>query len=207
MILRDFIWDFDGTLYDTYPGMVAAFTEAFAENGIVVSEKEVYRKMREGSVGKCFADFFSNVAKELQVQILNEYEKKEIMFTEKARPFDGVFEVCHKIVESGGRNFLLTHRDRQSLNLLKKEGLYSLLTGFVTSEDKFPRKPSPESLLYLCKTYSIDLNKSVMIGDRILDVRAGHNAGIKGYLFDPDNLITEDFVCDKRVTSIWNVLN
>ena len=47
---QNYFFDFDGTLYDTYPGMVKAFVEAFALQGVELSPNEVYQVMREASV-------------------------------------------------------------------------------------------------------------------------------------------------------------
>ncbi|KRN30411.1 HAD-IA family hydrolase [Liquorilactobacillus mali] len=204
--MKDFIWDFDGTLYDTYPGMVASFVAAFEENGIVVDGRDVYRKMRKYSVGRTFKEYFLDISEELQQRVKASYRICEDNASRNAQPFADVEEVCQKITSSGGRNFLLTHRDKSSLKLLKKDGLFSLFTGFVTSEDSFPRKPDPESLLHLCDLFSINPKEAVMIGDRVLDVEAGHNAGMQGYLFDPDNLIDESVVCDKRVVRISEII-
>ena len=44
-----------------------------------------------------------------------------------------------------------------------------------------------------------------MVGDRTLDIEAGHNAGMAGILFDPDDLI-EDCEPDLRVTNLLAML-
>lgn len=204
--MEDFIWDFDGTLYDTYPGMVSSFVSAFKEYGITVNRKAVYRKMRQYSVGRTFDDFLLDISNDLQVKIREKYQILEKRASKNARPFVDVKEVCQKITFSGGRNFLLTHRDKKAIELLKKDDLLTFFSGFVTSEDNFPRKPNPESLQYLCNRYSINPKKAVMIGDRVLDVKAGHNAGMSGYLFDSDNLIDNSVICDKQVTKISEIL-
>ena len=51
---QNYFFDFDGTLYDTYPGMVKAFVEAFALQGVELSTSEVYQVMREASVREAY---------------------------------------------------------------------------------------------------------------------------------------------------------
>ncbi|MBU7563262.1 HAD hydrolase-like protein [Pediococcus ethanolidurans] len=41
-----------------------------------------------------------------------------------------------------------------------------------------------------------------MIGDRNLDILAAHNAGIKGFLFDPDNTISVTSFPEKQIKSL-----
>ena len=41
------------------------------------------------------------------------------------------------------------------------------------------RKPKPGMLLQAANDYNIDLSKSYMIGDSLIDIEAGNNAGLK----------------------------
>jgi len=50
------------------------------------------------------------------------------------------------------------------------------------------RKPEPGLIFELSKKWEIDIPRSVMIGDRETDVKAGENAGMQSYLFDKVNL-------------------
>ncbi|MDR7923368.1 HAD hydrolase-like protein [Latilactobacillus sakei subsp. sakei] len=42
---------------------------------------------------------------------------------------------------------------------------------------------------YLCDRYQLDRAKTVMIGDRALDIEAGINAGLQTVYFDVDCLL------------------
>ena len=53
----NYIWDFDGTLYDTYPIMLKALMETFKEFGIEKDEKEVYQKIKTESIGQMIIDW------------------------------------------------------------------------------------------------------------------------------------------------------
>ncbi len=52
---QNYFFDFDGTLYDTYGGMVSAFVSAFENQGVKLDKSETYRLMRVESVRYCFA--------------------------------------------------------------------------------------------------------------------------------------------------------
>lgn len=45
-----------------------------------------------------------------------------------------------------------------------------------------------------------------MVGDRNLDIEAGHNAGIAGYLFDIDQLIEVTSSPEVQVTDLNDLL-
>ena len=52
------------------------------------------------------------------------------------------------------------------------------------------RKPKPGMILEASESYGIDLEESIMIGDKERDIEAGLNAGIKEtYLFDESNTV------------------
>jgi len=100
---------------------------------------------------------------------------------------------------------ILSHRRQASTQaLLKKEQLADLVTEVVGPENNFPRKPDPTSLNYLLKQYGLDPKKTVIIGDRALDVDAGKNAGVATIFFDNEDLLT-DIQADYRVTSMKEI--
>ena len=96
--------------------------------------------------------------------------------------FDGAADLLRRIVAKGGRNFLVSHRDNQVLEILEKTAIASAFTEVVTSANGFPRKPSSDSMLYLKDKYQI--SSGLVIGDRPLDIEAGQAAGFDTYLFD-----------------------
>ena len=48
-------------------------------------------------------------------------------------------------------------------------------------KDCFCRKPKPGMLLKATKEFNIDLSKSLMFGDKIIDIQAGNAAGCKSF--------------------------
>ena len=45
--------------------------------------------------------------------------------------------------------------------------------------DSFDRKPNPGMLLRAKKKFNLDMNESILIGDKISDIKAGNNALVK----------------------------
>jgi histidinol-phosphate phosphatase family protein len=56
------------------------------------------------------------------------------------------------------------------------------------------RKPSPEMLLSAARERSLDLSRSVMVGDKASDVEAGRAAGCKTVLYGTDTRVAADLV-------------
>ncbi|MHA8137730.1 HAD-IA family hydrolase [Lactobacillaceae bacterium Scapto_B20] len=189
--MRSLFWDFDGTLFDTYPMMVKAFDETLQSLGIDEIEMDdyaYYEEMRQRSAGSTISRFAAEFNLHPE-DIKPKFKQLQDELIMKSKPFPGTVEILDWNVKNGGQNFLLTHRDRLSLTILDRFEIKKLFAGFVTSEQPFPRKPDPASLNYLIDKYDADRNHSVMIGDRKLDIEAAHNANIDGFLFDPDGII------------------
>nr|WP_201768468.1 HAD-IIIA family hydrolase [Lebetimonas sp. JH292] len=88
------------------------------------------------------------------------------------------------------------------LNELKKRGIEIKEVAFCPhhpDEGCECRKPKPGMILNLAKKYNISLKDSIMIGDKISDIKAGKNAGVgktylvKDSLFDIIEKIKKDF--------------
>jgi D-glycero-D-manno-heptose 1,7-bisphosphate phosphatase len=50
------------------------------------------------------------------------------------------------------------------------------------------RKPNPGMLLKALSEWPVDVERSIMVGDKPADVEAALRAGIRGFLFETDNL-------------------
>ena len=122
-------------------------------------------------------------------------------------PFKGVREMLSAVKEQGGQNFIMTHRTVAST---KKLLAYSQLTDFfveiVGEENNFARKPNPEALLYLLAKYQLIKMQTVMVGDRLLDITAGKQAGLKTIFFDNEGLL-KNIPADYYVTDFNQLQN
>lgn len=173
---RNVIWDFDGTLFDTYPAMAGALRETLACHGYETSYEEVYALMKQ-SVPVAF-DYYSK-RMDWSVEIENEYAaRRKAMEAEACLPYKGAAELLRDIAEAGGRNYIFTHRGSTLWPMLDRRGLRGLFVECVTSENGFARKPAPDGINYLMRKYDMDPAQTVMVGDRELDIQSGINAGI-----------------------------
>lgn len=204
MRYQQLFWDFDGTLVNTYPGMVQAFGDALIACGVndfEIDEEEIYRTMRQHSLGRAYQRFTA----EFQVdrdRLTKIYEQLAAPLLAQTAAFAGAADLLAAVTAAGGRNFLLTHRDHRALDRLAALDLAQYFSGAVTKDDDYPRKPDPTSLLALCRQYAVDKRTAIMIGDRNLDVAAGHRAGMAGALFDPEHLIVDESQPEVRVTRL-----
>ncbi|MCD5172913.1 HAD-IA family hydrolase [Enterococcus faecium] len=185
--MKNYIWDFDGTLFDTYPAMVDGAWQALKDFGISMDKKEIYFKMKKYSTSYLINESNLN-AREFN-ELFHRYEKES---TEVSRPFPETKQVLEMLKDNGGRHFILTHRLTESTwGLLKEHRLAHLIEEVVGIDQDFPRKPDPASLNYLIDTFHLERTDTMMIGDRRLDIEAGKNAGVATCLYDIDYFLGE----------------
>ncbi len=190
------IWDFDGTLFDTYPPLIRSIERALAEYGAVVPRAELEAMLNQ-TLQFCFetlVERFSLDADAFDARI-DTYHRRTTV--KEQPPFPGAIQVCERVVKAGGRNYVVTHRDRESLMRLltwyKVEGLFA---DFVTSDDGYARKPDPASYIALLEKHTLPGDQVLTVGDRAIDVLAGQAAGIHTCLFNgtPGDGVLPDYV-------------
>ncbi len=185
MAFRNIIWDFDGTLFDTYPEITRAFIDVLKKDYGVEYDYNQAFSLAKTSITFCI----ESLADEFNIDREEFYENfKKRYFGEltfKDKPFEGVEEVLKYVSERGG-NFLITHRGFESLNeFLSRHSLNKYFIEIVTSDANFPLKPDPTSFNYIIDKYKLRKEETLGVGDRILDIEAARASGIKSCFFDP----------------------
>ncbi|MCI8633432.1 MAG: HAD-IA family hydrolase [Lachnospiraceae bacterium] len=206
---ESYIWDFDGTLFESYKRMSLAFCKAVQEYGaeqgkeISVSQQEIRQKMK-CSVGVAWRYYQARY--QLPESVIERYRDLEKNMPEEPfAPFPETKTVLSQLFHGGSRHFVYTHRGNETGCYLEKFGLANYFTGLITAADGFPAKPAPDALMYLIDRYQIKPEQALMIGDRIIDMQAAQNAGIAGCLFDPENEI-ENGIGGYRIQSLSQLI-
>ena len=186
MRFKNFIWDFDGTLFDTYPHMVAAMQKALKTLGVEAAWEEVYRYMKK-SVPETIQHYCEaeGLAEDRLMEVYMDIRRQNIRAEQDLYP--GARELLSAIRREGGRSFIFTHRGQSARLILENQGLSDCFEEVVTSLEGFPRKPDPKAILYLMDKHRLNPEDTVMIGDRMLDIETGINGGIAEILFDPEH--------------------
>lgn len=183
MKYKNYIWDFDGTLADSYPHSFAALMCVLREEGLL--DESVDREMVLRKMLVSFADMSEYL--NLTPEVYDKFTTLALTVGEdeiepKTVPFADAEAVLAAVVAQGGRNYIYTHRDRTCHFYLRKFGLDKYFTDYMTAEENMPSKPDPTAILALMKRNGLVPDESIMIGDREIDGMSGKNAGIAGAL-------------------------
>jgi phosphoglycolate phosphatase-like HAD superfamily hydrolase len=195
MQFRYLLWDFDGTLFDTYPPLVRAVEHALGDAGVSEARDEIGRLLSI-TLADCVATLAERHgldAAELDARITDYYRQATV---QEMPPFPGAIQVCERLIQAGGANYLFTHRTRRSLlRLLDGHGMAGLFADCLTVEDGYPRKPDPAGFIALLEKHALPRDEVLAVGDRDLDILAGQGAGVRTCLFNaqPSPEVRPDF--------------
>uniref|UniRef100_UPI00403F94C1 HAD-IA family hydrolase n=1 Tax=Candidatus Enterococcus willemsii TaxID=1857215 RepID=UPI00403F94C1 len=196
-MFEHYIWDFDGTLYDTYPVMLDAFVLTLADYDIQADRREIYQILKNQS-SATIAEKYQLDFDEFSARF-KRYENQDIRIPVS---YTGTKEMLESVLATGSKNYIMTHRTVASTKeLLEREDMLHLFEEIVGTENNFARKPAPDAINYLTQTYQMPVEKTVMIGDRPLDIDAGKNAQVKTIFYDLEQLIS-DVQADYTVCSV-----
>jgi HAD superfamily hydrolase (TIGR01549 family) len=180
-MIKNFIFDIDGTLLDSNDFHAQAWVEAFNCYGKRISFKRIRRCMGEGS-------------DQLLPEFLNKKEIKEIgedlselsgkifkyKYFAKVRPFPKVRALFKKIRQSGARIALASSADAGEVKKYEKIArIQNLVEHSTSADDAEKSKPSPDIFHAALRLLGHPKHDSVLvIGDSPFDAMAAGKAKI-----------------------------
>ena len=157
------LWDFDGTLINTYPAYTRIVQQVLGKQ---VDEQEVYNQLKISYPHTI--EFYGLTEKQIEeIDLL-----KAAIQPADVIPFVGVEDV----LKFAKKNVIMTHKDRKGVeDILGYHGLRHYFADMVTIDDGYPRKPHTAAYEHLHNKHGIDL----AIGDRTLDLIPAKKIGIQ----------------------------
>lgn len=182
---RFVVFDLDGTLVDSLPGIAEGVNRALASLGLPQHRPEAVRGMiGRGAANLCaaaigYADASLAPAQELEPMrqaFAREYARCwQGAFTQ---PYPGVREMLLTLAERGARLAVLSNKPHEvtlpMVRTLFPEVPFEPIFGF---SGRFPRKPDPAGLRCIAEGWGVALPELVMVGDSRYDALTAENAG------------------------------
>ena len=186
-----YLFDFDGTLFDTLPSSVFVFKEAFRRKGVELKDEEILNFTRvpiPDTYKRLIPDHNENDIEpflDLITELVNSKKSNDLISI-----YGDTYETILDLKMSEATLGIVTSNNEKHVNdVLKKFdmdfGLFDVIVGNDTEKEP---KPSPRPILAAIKglreTFSHE--EIVYVGDAVNDVLAAENAGIDGILLDRD---------------------
>ena len=173
------IWDFDGTLADTAPSIIATMQAAFKECGLMVPSDEAVRS----TIGLPLIESvrqLSQATDEVVQQATDTYRQIFTVSGDKnISLFPGVLDVLQNQHETGYFVGIATSRSHESVvALCRTLGIEAYVDGIVACEDVAHHKPAPDAVWALCRMLNAPVHTAVVYGDTSYDMKMGRNAGV-----------------------------
>jgi HAD superfamily hydrolase (TIGR01549 family) len=181
-MIRDFIFDIDGTLIDSVDFHAEAWQKAFEKYGKRIPFEKMREQIGKGAdkilpvfLGEDEIKEFGDEITELRGDIF----KKE--YLPRVKPFPKVRELFEKIVAGDNRIALASSAKKEELKEFKKIAhIEDLVENETSSDDAEESKPAPDIFEAALKLLGPPALENVLvIGDTPYDAEAARKAGIK----------------------------
>lgn len=172
------LFDLDGTLTDSGPGIMNGFEYALGKMGIEVPDRSSLRKFVGPPLGDSFEKTlgFSPEDAAKGIAFYREYYADKGVYENDVYP--GVFELLDKLKASGKKMIVATTKAELMANVVMDHfGLRKYFDLMVASNNT-DRKNKIDVLKYAIENGGVDTAKAVMIGDRFYDVTGASHFGI-----------------------------
>lgn len=192
-----FIFDLDGTLFNTLGDLAPAVNYAMRQFGLKEHDNEAVRSfIGNGSMNLirraiCKSLNVTNTTEMIALGVLEiggfDVAKIHNVYsefywehcTENTEPYAGVIEFIRNLRENGKCIAMLTNKPvKPAEKILQKFDILDCFDVYLCGDTTPERKPSPAGIFAILKQLSKSREDAVMIGDDTPDIMAARNASI-----------------------------
>lgn len=175
-----YIFDFDYTLADTTNGIVESVNYALDKICLAKQTKENIRKTIGLSLQKTFEELTGINNNSMGEKFTELFKiKADNIMTANAELFTDTVKTLKYLKDNKLKTGIVTTKYHYRIDeIISKFKIHDLIDIVVGAEDVINLKPDPEGLLYAIKKLNIPREKTVYIGDSIVDAKTAFNAGI-----------------------------
>ncbi len=181
------IFDLDGTLIDSVPDIANACNAALAQRNHPLHNYEEYKQLiGKGLRNLCERALPSDQQNETEIEACHEILMNHYLAhpCDETKVYEGIAEVLEKLHTAGLKMAILSNKaDVLTSLIIEKLGLSKHFTIVSGLRKEFPRKPNPESGLWILSELSKAAGKNIQpeevlyIGDSGVDMQTANNCG------------------------------
>lgn len=175
------LFDLDGTLTDSSPGIINSIIYALDKYGITVYDTNILKKFLGPPLHESFKEFYGfNDEKAMEaVKYYREYLSTKGLLENQV--YDGIPELLKNLADNGKRLIVATSKPQQFTDRIMQHFDLAKYFEFVSGSNMDgTRSKKADVIEYaLCKCQIIDKSKIVMVGDRKHDIIDAKAVGIE----------------------------
>jgi len=175
---RGLVFDFDGTLVDSYPLIEEAFAHVMRTHRLDEAARVLFRQSR----GLPLPEQMKMVAPELWEDLVATYRSIDATLGH-ARVFRGIPTLVKKLHQAGAPLGVVSCKRRALVEgELEATGLRTYFDVVIGYEDVTPPKPAPDPLLAAIGQLGLSRTHSIYVGDSMVDLETGRAARVRTVL-------------------------
>lgn len=175
------IFDWDGTLMDSTQKIANCIRLSARDVGLPVPTFDEAKRIIGLGLDECMNVLFPQAQSHEKQAMIDRYKYQFVTGDQTEQTlFDGVAEGLAKLNETGVMLAVATGKSRIGLDRVMTITGVAQEFAVTRCADETRSKPHPQMLEEILEFTSIDLNKTVMIGDTSFDLEMAANAGVAG---------------------------
>lgn len=174
------LFDLDGTVVDSGPGIMNSVRYAFDKAGITEEDSDRLKRFVGPPLRVSFRDFYGMDEEQTNKAVVDyrEYYREKGIF--ECKLYDGITTLLADICASGRRVVLATSKPEYfAVQILKHFDIYKYFTFVAGAASDDTRNDKESVIRYALENVHVeDLSKVLMVGDRCFDVEGAKAVGL-----------------------------